>query len=128
MPDLLNDFPLKEKTYKIIGACMEVHKNLGRGFLEAIYQEALEIEFIEKGIPFEREKLIDVFYKDKMLSKKYIADFVCYDEIIIELKALDDIKNEHLTQIINYLSATKKKVGLIVNFGSNSLQYKRVVK
>jgi len=128
MPDLLNDFPFKQETYNIIGACMEVHRNLGRGFLEAIYQEALEIEFSERGIPYNREKLIDVFYKDRMLSKKYIADFICYDEIIIELKALEEINNEHISQLINYLSATNKKIGLIVNFGANSLQYKRIVK
>ncbi len=84
MPDLLNDYPYKEETYYIIGACMEVHRSLGRGFLEAIYQEALEIEFIERGIPFEREKQIDVYYKDKLLTKKYIADFICYDDIIVE--------------------------------------------
>ncbi len=128
MTDLLFDFPFKKETYNIIGACMEVHRSLGRGFLEAIYQEALEIEFIERGISFEREKQIDVYYKDKLLTKKYIADFICYDDIIVELKALDGIKNENISQLINYLSATNKKIGLIVNFGTDSLQYKRIVK
>ena len=128
MPDLLNDFPYKLETYKIIGACMEVHKNLGCGFLEAVYQEALEIEFFDLEIPFEREKQIDISYKDYVLSKKYIADFICYEGIILELKAIDEIKKEHISQVLNYLSATNKKIGLIINFGSSSLQYKRIVK
>lgn len=127
MTDLLNDYPFKEETYKIIGACMEVHKKLGYGFLEAIYQEALSIEFNLLNIKFEREKHIDVYYKNHLLTKNYIADFVCYDEIIIELKAVDKISKEHISQIINYLNATNKKIGLLINFGSSSLEYKRIV-
>ena len=117
----------EDKTYKIIGACMEVHKILGNGFLEAIYQEALEIELENRNIPFEREKQIRVEYKGKQLKKFYIADFVCYSNIIIELKALAKLTSDHKAQVLNYLKATNNKVGLLVNFGSKSLQYERLV-
>ena len=117
----------EDKTYKIIGACMEVHKYLGNGFLEAIYQEALEEEFKLIGIPFEREKRLQIKYKNKMLNKYYIVDFLCYDSIIIELKALSQLTSEHIAQVLNYLKATNNKVGLLVNFGTKSLQYERLV-
>ncbi len=117
----------EDKTYKIIGACMEVHKQLGNGFLEAVYQEALEEEFRLSGIPYEREKRLQIKYKDKVLSKYYMADFICYNSIIIELKALSQITNEHKSQVLNYLKATNNKVGLLVNFGTISLQHKRLV-
>ena len=106
---------------------MEVHKNLGSGFLEAVYQEALSIEFEEAGIPFEQEKRLTIDYKGHLLKKAYIADFVCFDKIILELKAIENLKSEHIAQVINYLKITDFKLGLLVNFGSASLQYKRVV-
>ncbi len=117
----------KEEAYKIIGCCMEVHKTLGNGFLEAVYQEALALEFIKSEIPFEQEKKLEINYKGNILEKKYYADFVCYDKIIIELKASNDIYSEYISQTLNYLKASQFKLGLIVNFGTKSLQYKRVI-
>ena len=117
----------KEESYKIIGACFEVHKELGNGFLEAVYQEALEIEFTKQRIPFEREKVLTIPYKKIKLGKKYIADFVCFDKIIIELKALSQLTGEHESQVLNYLKSTGYKLGLLINFGESSLKYKRFV-
>jgi len=122
-----NNILYKEECYKIIGACMNVHKELGPGFLEAVYQESLAIEFLDQGIPFEREKDIHIFYKDKILDKCYKTDFLCYDKIIVELKALSELSNDHISQLLNYLKATKLRVGLLVNFGSPSLIYKRLI-
>ncbi|WP_430812602.1 MULTISPECIES: GxxExxY protein [unclassified Carboxylicivirga] len=119
--------PDKEKTYKIIGCCMEVHTVLGGGMLEAIYQEALGIELELKGISFQREKELRVNYKGVRLNKTYKADYICYDEIILELKAVSELTDEHLAQVINYLKITGKKLALLVNFGNESLEYKRVI-
>jgi len=117
----------KEEVYKIVGAAMEVHKILGNGFLEAVYQEALAMEFKLRNIPYEREKQLGISYKGKELSKYYVADFVCFDHIIVELKALSTLDNDHLSQVINYLKASKNEVGLLINFGQESLEYKRVI-
>jgi len=117
----------KEEVYEIVGAAMEVHRILGAGFLEAVYQEALEKEFIMSNIPYEREKQLRISYKGQELSKYYVADFFCYENIIVEVKALSSLTNEHLSQVINYLKATNKDLGLLINFGQQSLQYKRVV-
>lgn len=126
--DLLeNNIIYKDESYKIIGACMAVHNTLGCGFLEAVYQEALAIEFKKRKIPFEQEKRLEIFYKGVLLQKEYIADFICYDKIIVELKALSQLNNEHFAQILNYLKITDFKLGLLVNFGTPSLQYKRIV-
>jgi len=128
MPDLLEqEFPFKEETYKIIGAAMEVHKHLGCGFLEAVYQEALQIEFKTRCIPFAQEFPLPIEYKGQILNKYYLADFVCFDSVIVELKALSELNCEHESQIYNYLKATNKKVGLLINFGKPSLQYKRII-
>ena len=117
----------KEESYKIIGACMEVHKVLGPGFLEAVYQEALAIEFSHQGIPFEQEKELTITFKGIELEKKYNADFVCYGKIILETKAVKELCDNHRAQIINYLKATKMKLGLLVNFGEPSLKYERFI-
>ena len=117
----------EEKTYKIIGACMEVHKQLGNGFLEAVYQEALQEEFKLQEIPFVREQQLPIKYKGKILKKYYIADFICYDNIILELKALSKLTSNNKAQVLNYLKATNNKVGLLVNFGTKSLQHERLV-
>ena len=117
----------EKETYKIIGAAMEVHRELGCGFLEAVYQEALEKEFCLQHIPYRREMPLPVYYKNEILQKAYIADFVCYDKIIVELKALSGLSNEHEAQILNYLKAAKLRVGLLINFGGKSLEYKRMV-
>lgn len=128
MPDLLKrEFPLKTETYEIIGAAMEVHQQLGNGFLESVYQEALGIELKTRNIDFEREAPLIIFYKHQILSKKYIADFICHDQIIVELKAISGLCSEHDAQVLNYLKATNMKVGLLLNFGSKSLQYKRII-
>ena len=117
----------EQKSYKIIGACFEVHKELGSGFLEGVYQEALEMEFENLGIPFKREKQLLIYYKNRKLQKKYKSDFICYNQIIIELKALNQFTSEHESQIINYLKATNLKVGFLFNFGEKSLKHKRFV-
>lgn len=104
-----------------------VHKKLGSGFLESVYSEALEIEFKNAGVPYEKEKKIPVFYDDKPLNKYFRADFVCYNSIIIELKATKLIIDADLKQTINNVKATKFKLGLLINFGTFSLTYKRIV-
>jgi len=117
----------KEEGYNIIGAAMEVHSVLGCGFSEAVYQEALAIEMADRSIPFEQEKLIQIAYKEKVLKKQYQADFVCYDKIILELKALSALAPEHESQLLNYLKATGLKLGILINFGEKSLVYKRYI-
>ena len=117
----------QEESYKIRGAIFAVHRELGCGFLERVYQDALEYEFRERGIPYEREKLIQVMYKGKPLGEPYRADFVCYDKIIVELKALSELDGTHRAQVINYLKATKMKLGLLVNFGETSAKAERLL-
>ena len=116
-----------ERTYKIIGAAMEVHKELGCGFLEAVYQEALAIEFKMREMPYKQQQVIEIMYKEIPLEKKYQPDFLCYNEIIVEIKALSGLTGNDEAQIINYLKATKLKVGLLINFGTKSLEHKRFV-
>ena len=116
-----------KRTYKIIGAAMEVHKEMGCGFLEGVYQEALGIEFGVQGIPYKAQPVIEILYKGKPLEKKYQPDFMCFGEIIVEIKALERLSGTEESQIINYLKATKLKVGLLINFGSKSLEHKRFV-
>ncbi len=123
----MNELIFKEEVYKIIGAAMEVHNELKNGFLEAVYQEALSKEFTLKEIPHQKECLINIYYKGVKLDKYYQADFICYNEIVIELKALNDLTSEHESQLINYLKATNKKLGILINFGKSSLQYKRII-
>ena len=124
---VMSEIILKDESYNIIGACMAVHRELGCGFLEAVYQEALEEEFKLRNIPYIREQLLTITYKGKLLNKKYQADFVCYDNIIVELKALSELNSTHQSQLINYLKASNIKLGLLVNFGQRSLETKRVV-
>ena len=116
------------ESYKITGALFEVHKVLGPGLLEKVYQEALEKEFKLQGIPYEREKAFSINYKGEELEQKYIADFVCYDKIILELKAVDDILPAHKAQVINYLAITGYKLGLLVNFNSEIVKPERIVR
>ncbi|WP_291857133.1 GxxExxY protein [Marinilabilia sp.] len=130
MPDLLaqNQILYKDESYKIIGAAFEVHNELGCGFLEAVYQEALEIEFQNRNIPYQREAPLKVNYKGHTLKKEYTADFICYGKIIIETKALCDLNSEHESQVHNYLKATNFKLGILINFGDRSLKHKRIVR
>ena len=116
----------EEETRKIISACMEVHNELKNGFLEPVYQEALECEFKIQRIPYEREKKLNIIYKGAKLAKEYFADFYCYNNIIVELKAVSKLGNEHKSQVINYLKAVNKEIGLLINFGKASLQWERI--
>jgi len=115
------------QTGAIIGAAMEVHKILGHGFLEAVYVEALADEFLARHIPFRHEVQVPVFFKGKQLKTAYRADFICYEEIVVEAKALSTLTTGDEAQLINYLKATTLKRGLLMNFGTPSLQYKRRV-
>lgn len=117
---------LKETTHKILGCAFEVHKALGAGFLEVVYEEAMAHEFSLRSISFERQKKIDIFYKDKCI-KQYTPDFIVEDRVIVELKAIKCYSDIELAQVLNYLKASKMKVGLLLNFGAGSLQYKRLV-
>ncbi len=107
----------KEESYAIQGAVFEVYRQMGSGFLEMVYQECLQREFMERGIPFEEQKQLDIFYKGQALQQKYIPDFACYDKIIVELKAAKETTAEHEAQLFNYLKATGYRLGLLVNFG-----------
>lgn len=117
----------KEESYKIIGACFEVHKILGHGFKEAIYKDALELEFEKVGIPFQREKSYGIFYKEQKLKHFFIADFIAYDSIILEIKIGQYIGDPYLKQTLNYLKASGLKLGMVINFGTSSLEYQRLV-
>jgi len=116
----------EEDTQRIIEACLAVHNELGNGFLEGVYQDALEIEFQARGIPFKREAPIRIFYKGHVLDKEYFADFICFDRIIVELKCVSRLVNANKAQVINYLRGTGLKVGLLVNFGEASLKWERL--
>jgi len=115
------------QTYAIIGAAMEIHRQLGHGFLEAVYQDAAVIEFPLRKIPFEKEVSLPIRYKDTLLPSHYRADFICFSEIIVEFKALSRLSSVEEAQLLNYLKATGLKRGLLINFGAPSLQYKRMV-
>ena len=117
----------KDESYKIMGACFAVHSKLGSGFLEKVYHEALEKELVKQGIPFIHEAKLSINYDNTILEKKYYADFVCYDKIILEIKACESLNNNYVAQVINYLSATNFKLGILLNFGTKSLTYKRIV-
>jgi GxxExxY protein len=121
------DFLYKSETFAIIGAAMEVHKTLGCGFVEAIYEEALTKEFVRNNIPFEQQKEVPVFYKGEALEKYYKLDLLCYDAVIVELKAVSAFAEEHEAQILSYMKATQCKIGLLINFGTPRLQYKRYI-
>ena len=124
---MVNDLYLKEEAYKIVGLCMEVHKILGKGHSEVVYKDALEYEFRWNNIPFEREKEYKISYKGVILPRKYNADFVVFDEIIFEVKAISLLTVSDTKQTLNYLASSKNKLGLLVNFGEDSLKYKRVI-
>jgi GxxExxY protein len=118
----------KEESYEILGACFEVYRNMGCGFLEAVYQECLELEFTERGIPFVPRRKLQIAYKGRVLEQAYEADFICYEKIIVELKALSHLAGEHSAQVWNYLKATGLRLGLLINFGHHPLlEHDRIV-
>ena len=119
---------LRDEVYAVVGAAMEVHSQLGPGFLEAVYQEALEVELSIRGIPFAAQHPIPVKYKGQLLDQYYVADFLCYEQVIIEIKAIKRLSEIEQAQIINYLKATGLKVGLLINFASHpKMDWKRFV-
>jgi len=117
----------KEESYQIIGACMKVHRSLGTGFLEAVYEEALENEFQIQQIPFKRQVKLELYYDSQKLKKHYRADFVCYDSIVLEIKAVQQIPVIFYAQLKNYLKCTNMELGMLINFGMPSLFYKRII-
>ena len=125
--DAANKILYKEESFAIIGACMKVHRSLGAGFLEAVYEEALEREFQNLKIPFERQVKLDLYYDNKKLTKQYRADFICHNEIIIEIKAVALIPTAFYAQLQNYLKCTNMELGMLINFGTSSLTYKRMI-
>jgi GxxExxY protein len=125
----LVDILFKDEVYAIVGAAMEVHQELGPGFLEPVYQEALEIELQARNIPFESRKPLIIHYKGRELRKEYIPDFICYEQILVELKAMKHLSSQEEAQLLNYLKAANYKVGLLINFGSyGKLEWKRFVR
>lgn len=117
----------EEETFKIIGICMEVHRNLGPGLLEVVYKDALEIEFKANNIPFEREKEFSIEYKGILLPHKFYADFIVNEDIVLEVKAVKEFSGEHTAQVLNYMKLSCSEIGLLVNFQNKSLQNKRLV-
>ena len=124
----MTDLLLKDEVYQIIGCAFEVYNDLGCGFLEPIYQEALEMELTDKGIAYEAQKRLQIFYKGRPLQKEYIADLIIIDQIVVELKAEERLMPRDEAQLINYLKATHLRVGLLINFGAHpKLEWKRLV-
>lgn len=124
----MNIFLYKDEGYKILGACFEVYKQMGCGFLEAVYQECLEIEFELQGVPFVSQSTLPLAYKQRSLKQKYIPDFICFEKIIVELKTVSALADEHRAQVFNYLKATRFKVGYLVNFAHYpGVQHERII-
>jgi GxxExxY protein len=117
----------EEDTFRIIGICMEVHRNLGPGLLEIIYKDALEIEFKDNNIPYEREKEYKIIYKERLLPRKYVADFIVMDDIVLEVKSVKEFTSEHIAKTLNYMKLANSDISLLVNFQNKSLQHKRLV-
>ncbi len=125
---MLENYILKDETFRNIGICMEIHRILGHGFLENVYKEAIELEFVEQGIPYSREVEYTIHYKGRKLRHKYRSDFTLYDSLILEVKAQrGGLIKATMKQTINYLKVSGCKVGLAINFGRASLEYRRVV-
>jgi GxxExxY protein len=124
----MKDLIYADECYKIVGACFEVYKDKGSGFLEAVFQECLELELGFQQIPFVAQRLLSLSYKGHALTQSYVADFVCYDKVIIELKAVEKLADEHRSQLLNYLNAAGHRLGLLVNFGHYPrLEWERMV-
>lgn len=123
----MSDIIFKEESYAIIGKCMDVHNQLGHGFSEIVYKDALEIEFHQNKIYYNREREYPVYYKGILLPHKFYADFVVFDTIILEIKCVKTIADEHVSQAINYLKVSNNKLALLVNFARGKLEYQRIV-
>ena len=123
----LNNVIYPQESYNIIGAVMKVHRELGPGFTEKVYQEALEIELRERNIPFRREVELHASYKNIVLNSTFIPDFICYDKIIVELKAVTELNDIHRSQAMNYAKVAGMHLALLINFGGSSLVYERFV-
>jgi GxxExxY protein len=124
----MSEIIFKEESYLVMGACFEVYKQMGCGFLEPVYQECLEKELLIRAIPFRTQVELELRYKTEPLKQKYKPDFICYEKIILEIKSLKSLNDEHRAQVYNYLKATGFKLGLLVNFGHNQqVQYERIV-
>ncbi|MBB1192795.1 GxxExxY protein [Flavobacterium sp. SOK18b] len=123
----MHELYLKEEAYSIIGICMEVHKILGKGHSEKVYGDALEYEFKKNNIPYSRESKFNIEYKEIILPTYYFADFLVFDEIILEIKAIQELSKSEIKQTLNYLAASKNKLGILINFGEDSLKYKRII-
>jgi len=122
------DFPCGEETYRILGACFEVHNEMGCGFLESVYQECLRLEFQAQGIPFAERPRVRLSYKGRQLEKVFEPDFICFDRVIVEIKAVAGLRDAHRAQLLNYLQAGQHEVGLWVNFGRHpKLEYERML-
>ena len=117
----------KHESFEIIGACMDVHNQLGKGFDENVYKDALEIEFQKRKDPFEREKRFDIYYDGIKLKHFYFSDYVVFEKIILEIKAIQSLTPSHIKQTLNYLAASKLRLGILVNFGEDRLKYERVI-
>ncbi|HTQ50164.1 MAG TPA: GxxExxY protein [Candidatus Acidoferrales bacterium] len=123
----MSELLYREETHRLIGFCMEIHRELGKGYDEVIYKDALVVELSRKKIPFTRENKYEVEYKGVILPHSYRADFVIWDKILFEAKAVEQLTEAHVKQVLNYLAAAKLRLGLLVNFGSDSLECKRVI-
>ena len=123
----MEDYLYKEESYSIIGILFEVHNNLGKGFSEIVYKDAIEYEFQQNNIPYQREKEFSVAYKGTTLNHKFYADFVVFDKIILEIKTVDCFNNSHYNQCLNYLKISKNKLAILANFNLLSLQQKRII-
>src|SRR6266576_2193057 len=123
----MSELLYKEEVFQLVGLCMEIHRELGKGHDEVIYKDALVIELTRAGIPFSREKNYEITYKGVILPHYYYGDFVVWDKILFEAKAVERLADSHIKQVLNYLAASKLRLGLLVNFGGDSLEWKRVV-
>lgn len=123
----MNGVLFKEESYKIIGCCLEVYNELGPGFLDVVYKDALEVEFQLNNIPYSREKVFEIKYKGRLLPRRYQADFVVYEQIILEVKHIKSLSGDNLAQTLNYLKVTGLKLGILANFGEGSFNSKRVI-
>jgi GxxExxY protein len=123
----MDDLLYKDEVFKLIGFCMEIHRELGRGYDEVVYKDAFTVELNRAGIPFSREKKYEITYKDTILPHFYFADFVVWDKILFEAKAAEKLSEIHTKQVLNYLAVSKLRLGLLVNFGAGSLEWKRII-